>query len=125
MENALPEQLVGIIFQKGVPIPEMPEGWDVREAKTLFENILARYVWRYLHVQTHTCITQDIWKDTFPVIINRCWYIIIALFEAVVDKWVEGQDISSPDPNDINPKRMYDMAIAKSRYRRKSRYEDI
>ena len=125
---ALPQQVTGVILHGNVPIPEMPEGWSVDEADLLFENILACYVWRYLHVQTRSSIVLGIWKDTFSVVVEHCWYTIVALFEAF-DKWLPGEDISLPDRNSINSENMYHIATAKRRYRRKSqdvrRYEDI
>ena len=119
------------MFSRDIPVPEMPQNWTVNEAE--FENVLACYVWRYIHVMSHANINLSIWKDTFWIVLEHCWYKIIALFEAVFDKWVSDLTLDHtdfvPDCGGVDCQIMYYMAMEKRRYRRKSQdvrqYEDV
>jgi hypothetical protein len=121
--------VAGVIFHRGIPIPEMPEDWSENEAEALFESILACYVWRYLHVQTRANINLAIWKATFSTVVKHCWYMVVALFEAVFDVWVKRDTDISFNRDSFDCQKIYFMAMEKRRYRRKSsavrRYEDV
>jgi hypothetical protein len=105
----------------------------VIEAETLFENVLARYVWRYIHVTSHANINLPIWEDMFSLVLDHCYNKIVAIFEAVFDKWEHDvndfNDFQPPDQSSFDSERIYYMAMEKRRYRRKSsavrRYEDV
>ena len=78
---------------------------------------------------SHANINLHIWKGTFSLVLEHCWYKIVAIFEAVYDEWVSDKDFEQPDRDSFTAEKMYYMAMEKRRYRRKSydvrRYEDV
>jgi hypothetical protein len=80
MEMSLPAEVSGVIFSRNIPVTERPENWSVIEAETLFENVLAHYVWRNIHVASHANINLSIWEDTFSLVLDHCYNKIVAIF---------------------------------------------
>ena len=126
---ALPAGTSGWLMPRNVPLPEKPENWSDDEAAELFENVLARYIWRHMHVSTRAQISLPVWKECFSMAVECNWVKVISLFEAVFNEWQQSNEFVYNPPTCFDSERMYYMAMEKRRYRRKSpsvrQYEDV
>jgi hypothetical protein len=92
MEMALLAGTSGWLMPRNVPLPEKPENWSDDEAAELFENVLARYIWRHMHVSTRAQISLPVWKECFSMAVECNWLKVISLFEAVFNEWQQSNE---------------------------------
>jgi hypothetical protein len=91
MEMALPAGTSGWLMPRNVPLPEKPENRSDDEAAELFENVLAHYIWRHMHVSTRAQISLPVWKECFSMAVECNWLKVISLFDAVFNEYGNNQ----------------------------------
>ena len=130
MEFVLPDQITFIVFDKAILTPHKPTDWNVFEEGTLFENITARYVWRYMLTKTRNRINKDVWLSIFELVLNQCWYNIQNIHDVITAAW-HGKSLQvwrEPKFYKNDTEKLYNLAMSKLQRRKTAkiqRYEGV